>query len=70
MVPSHLPVPLDRSRPFVSAVLAVIEGRGDVLTAIEALEAAEARCGVAIWWDLAGAMSLDELRNLGVLGER
>ncbi|WP_164017858.1 hypothetical protein [Pyxidicoccus trucidator] len=52
-----LPIPLDRRIPFVSAVVDVIEGRGDIATAIELLVAAELRCGVAIWTDLAGSES-------------
>ncbi|MCP3136319.1 hypothetical protein [Pyxidicoccus xibeiensis] len=53
-----LPVPLDRSIPFVSAVVDVIECRGDLTRAIEVLTAAEQRCGVALWWELAGDDSL------------
>ncbi len=52
-----LPIALDRRIPFVSAVVDVIEGRGDVSAAIDALVAAEQRCGVAIWKDLAGSES-------------
>jgi hypothetical protein len=52
-----LPIPLDRRVPFVSAVVDVIEGRGDVSAAIEVLTATEQRCGVAIWRDLAGRES-------------
>lgn len=57
MQPEGLPIALDRRIPFVSAVLDFIEGRGDVTTAIEVLVAAEQRCGVAIWTDLAGPES-------------
>ncbi|MFP2903897.1 hypothetical protein ACLESD_02250 [Pyxidicoccus sp. 3LFB2] len=52
-----LPIPLDRRVPFVSAVVDVIEGRGNLSTAIDILVAAEQRCGVAIWKDLAGSES-------------
>jgi hypothetical protein len=57
MPSSGLPVPLDRNIPFVRAVCDVMEGRGDLSAAIDALVAAEQRCGVAVWRDLAGDAS-------------
>jgi len=50
----HDTIAPDRSVPFVRAVLDVMEGKGGLEAAIDALVAAEARCGVALWTDLAG----------------
>ncbi|MFE8597637.1 hypothetical protein [Archangium violaceum] len=57
MKKTGLPVPLDRQLPFVRAVCDVMEERGELSAAIEALVAAEQRCGVAIWRNLAGDAS-------------
>ena len=44
-----LPVTLDQSKPFVMAVIAVMDGTGTVDDAVAALRIEEERCGVGVW---------------------